>query len=96
MGELSADESEEPHLTMVINLLVDINTQLAANKQCLDDLTAEKAAEWEPRLQNPSLACANPGISRGTTRRRVMAGPGQADHEAIPDIPDDMRSRQGS
>ena len=63
MGEPSTDESEEPHLTMVINLLVDINTRLAANKQCRDDLTAEKAAEGETRLRThlwpvPTLALA--------------------------------------
>ena len=47
-GASSADEREEPNLTMVMDLLVGINTRLATHeKQCLDDLMIEKDAHEE-------------------------------------------------
>ena len=73
-----------------MNLLVDMNTKLATNEQFLADLRATKAAEDESRLQSLFLTHANPSTNRGTTRRGKMTGPGPADHEAIPDIADEV------
>ena len=72
MGELSADE-DELSLTAVMNLLVDINTHLSTNEQCLDHLGAKRTAEQG---------------GRDATRRCVMTGPREADHHTLPDIPD--------
>ena len=64
--------------------------------QFLDDLRAENVAEEESRLWSPSRTCANPGTSRGTTRRGVVIGPGQAYHEAIPDRANGVWARVAS
>ena len=94
-GELSSDENE-PSPTTIMNLLVDMNTRLATNKQLLDDQRAQKAAEEESRLQSPYLTHANSGTSRGTTRSGVMTGAKHADHEAIPEIADEVPMRVAS
>ena len=69
MGEPSSDENE-PSLTAIMNMLVDMNARMATNEQFVEDLSAEKMTEEESRLQSPSLTRANPGTSRDTTRRR--------------------------
>ena len=57
MDALSLDESKEPSTKMMMmNLLVDINSRLAANEQRVESLVAEKDA----RPQSLSQAPANP------------------------------------
>ena len=46
--ELSGKE-DELSLTVMMNLLVDINTHLSTNEQCLDHLSAKRAAEQGSR-----------------------------------------------
>ena len=64
----------------VMNLLVDMNARLATTTQFVEDLRAHKMEEEEFRLQSQSLIHANPGTSRGATKRGVMTGSSHTDH----------------
>ena len=57
MGQQSPEDNE-PSLTAIMDLLVDISLRLSTNEQLIDDLRAEKMAEENRRLQSPSLTCA--------------------------------------
>ena len=53
-------------------------------------------AEEVKRPQSPSLTHATPGTNRGHPRKRVITGPGHADHEAITDIAEKVRTKVAS
>ena len=89
----SADESEEPNLSIIMDLLVGINTWLTSHDQCLDDLTSEKEEQEE---QSPTQARADPSTSRGASRRGMTTGPGHANHHPICHLADAARARVAS